>query len=108
MVLLFVVPQVIDKSAEEADIIMQYVKNTHAATHNTYTLEVQEVSNMAALFLFFFLCIFVDSLTTFPDFSTSRSSKYAEKGSTSVTVLSKSCTTGSCCGTALAPPTMRV
>lgn len=25
---------------------MQYVKNTHAATHNTYTLEVQEVSGL--------------------------------------------------------------
>lgn len=49
----FFVPQVIDKSAKEADIILQYVKNTHAATHNTYTLEVQEVSNMAALFLCF-------------------------------------------------------
>lgn len=48
----FVVLQVIDKSAKEADVILQYVKNTHAATHNTYTLEVEEVSNMAALFLF--------------------------------------------------------
>lgn len=57
LILLFVGPQVIDKSAEEADIIMQYVKNTHAATHNTYTLEVQEVSNMEALFLFFSLNI---------------------------------------------------
>lgn len=45
LILLFVVLQVIDKSAKEADIIMQYVKNTHAATHNTYTLEVQEVSS---------------------------------------------------------------
>lgn len=42
-------------SAKEADIILQYVKNTHAATHNTYTLEVQEVSTMAALVLFLFL-----------------------------------------------------
>lgn len=37
------ISQVVDKTTEEADIIMQYVKNTHAATHNTYTLEVQEV-----------------------------------------------------------------
>ena len=37
-------PQVVDKNTEEAEIIMQYVKNTHAATHNTYTLEVEEVS----------------------------------------------------------------
>ncbi|XP_061610330.1 poly [ADP-ribose] polymerase 1 [Phyllopteryx taeniolatus] len=35
--------QVVDKTTQEADIIMQYVKNTHAATHNTYTLEVQEI-----------------------------------------------------------------
>lgn len=36
--------QVVDKTSKEAEIIDQYVKNTHAATHNTYTLEVQEVS----------------------------------------------------------------
>ncbi|XP_077366145.1 poly [ADP-ribose] polymerase 1 [Festucalex cinctus] len=35
--------EVVDKSTPEADIILQYVKNTHAATHNTYTLEVQEI-----------------------------------------------------------------
>lgn len=40
----FVVSQVVDDSTEEADIIKQYVKNTHAATHNSYTLEVEEVS----------------------------------------------------------------
>lgn len=36
--------QVVDKTSNEAEVIIQYVKNTHAATHNTYTLEVQEVS----------------------------------------------------------------
>ncbi|XP_057679588.1 poly [ADP-ribose] polymerase 1-like [Corythoichthys intestinalis] len=35
--------EVVDKSTQEADIIVQYVKNTHAATHDTYTLEVQEI-----------------------------------------------------------------
>ncbi|KAM9779205.1 poly [ADP-ribose] polymerase 1 isoform X2 [Syngnathus typhle] len=35
--------EVVDKGTPEADIIRQYVKNTHAATHNTYTLEVQEI-----------------------------------------------------------------
>uniref|UniRef100_A0A8C4HIV1 Poly [ADP-ribose] polymerase n=1 Tax=Dicentrarchus labrax TaxID=13489 RepID=A0A8C4HIV1_DICLA len=35
--------EVVDKTTREAEIIMQYVKNTHAATHNTYTLEVQEI-----------------------------------------------------------------
>ncbi|KAI1897248.1 hypothetical protein AGOR_G00081350 [Albula goreensis] len=35
--------EVVDKATEEAQIILQYVKNTHAATHNTYTLEVEEI-----------------------------------------------------------------
>ncbi|XP_060772355.1 poly [ADP-ribose] polymerase 1 [Neoarius graeffei] len=35
--------EVVDKSSEEAQIIHQYVKNTHAETHNTYTLEVEEI-----------------------------------------------------------------
>lgn len=35
--------EVVDKSTKEAEIILQYVKNTHAATHNTYTLEVEEI-----------------------------------------------------------------
>lgn len=35
--------EVVDKSSKEAEIILQYVKNTHAATHNTYTLEVEEI-----------------------------------------------------------------
>uniref|UniRef100_A0A674AVF7 Poly [ADP-ribose] polymerase n=1 Tax=Salmo trutta TaxID=8032 RepID=A0A674AVF7_SALTR len=34
---------VVDKTTKEAEIILQYVKNTHAATHNTYTLEVEEI-----------------------------------------------------------------
>eukprot|EP00064_Thunnus_orientalis_P008492 superscaffoldBa00001010_g8515 len=38
--------EVVDKATDEAEIIMQYVKNTHAATHNTYTLEVQETGYM--------------------------------------------------------------
>uniref|UniRef100_A0A8D0ALX0 Poly [ADP-ribose] polymerase n=1 Tax=Sander lucioperca TaxID=283035 RepID=A0A8D0ALX0_SANLU len=32
--------EVVDKTTDEAKIILDYVKNTHAATHNTYTLEV--------------------------------------------------------------------
>ncbi|XP_047244775.1 poly [ADP-ribose] polymerase 1 [Girardinichthys multiradiatus] len=39
--------EVVDKTTQEAEIIMQYVKNTHAATHNTYTLEVQEIFKIA-------------------------------------------------------------
>lgn len=35
--------EVVDKSTNEAEIIIEYVKNTHAATHNTYTLEVEEI-----------------------------------------------------------------
>ncbi len=43
---MFIISQVVDKTTDEAQIITQYVKNTHAATHNTYTLEVQEVSHI--------------------------------------------------------------
>ncbi|XP_070584140.1 poly [ADP-ribose] polymerase 1 [Erythrolamprus reginae] len=35
--------QVVDKDSEEAKIIKQYVKNTHASTHNTYGLKVVEI-----------------------------------------------------------------
>lgn len=41
----FAASQVIDKNTQEAEVILQYVRNTHAATHNTYTLEVDEVSS---------------------------------------------------------------
>ncbi|MEQ2205610.1 Poly [ADP-ribose] polymerase 1, partial [Xenoophorus captivus] len=39
--------EVVDKTTQEAEIVTQYVKNTHAATHNTYTLEVQEIFKIA-------------------------------------------------------------
>ena len=42
--LLFASLQVVDKDSEEAKIIKQYVKNTHAATHNAYDLKVVDVS----------------------------------------------------------------
>ncbi|XP_055492366.1 poly [ADP-ribose] polymerase 1 [Leucoraja erinacea] len=35
--------QVVDKHTDEAKIITDYVKNTHAATHNQYHLEVLEI-----------------------------------------------------------------
>uniref|UniRef100_A0A8C9LGS4 Poly [ADP-ribose] polymerase n=1 Tax=Pavo cristatus TaxID=9049 RepID=A0A8C9LGS4_PAVCR len=35
--------KVVDKDSEEAKIIKQYVKNTHAATHNAYDLKVVEI-----------------------------------------------------------------
>ncbi|XP_051501168.1 poly [ADP-ribose] polymerase 1 [Myxocyprinus asiaticus] len=35
--------EVVDKSSDEAQLIIEYVKNTHAATHNTYTLDVEEI-----------------------------------------------------------------
>ncbi|XP_074845976.1 poly [ADP-ribose] polymerase 1 [Carettochelys insculpta] len=35
--------KVIDKDSEEAKIIKQYVKNTHASTHNAYDLEVVDI-----------------------------------------------------------------
>lgn len=60
---IFVVWQVVDKTTDEAEIIMQYVKNTHAATHNTYTLEVQEVTfiylNIMLLIMFLVYSMFL-------------------------------------------------
>ncbi|KAM9316020.1 poly [ADP-ribose] polymerase 1 isoform 3-T3 [Gastrophryne carolinensis] len=35
--------KVVDKDSEEAKIINQYVKNTHAETHNAYELEVVDI-----------------------------------------------------------------
>ncbi|XP_063775031.1 poly [ADP-ribose] polymerase 1 [Pseudophryne corroboree] len=35
--------KVVDKDSEEANIIRQYVKNTHAETHNAYDLEVIDI-----------------------------------------------------------------
>ncbi|XP_039604229.1 poly [ADP-ribose] polymerase 1 [Polypterus senegalus] len=35
--------EVVDRKSHEAQIIREYVKNTHAATHNTYTLEVEDI-----------------------------------------------------------------
>ncbi|XP_020642204.3 poly [ADP-ribose] polymerase 1 [Pogona vitticeps] len=35
--------KVLDKDSEEARIIKQYVKNTHASTHNAYDLKVTEI-----------------------------------------------------------------
>lgn len=34
---------VLDEKSEEFDVIKQYVKNTHAATHNSYELEIDQV-----------------------------------------------------------------
>ncbi|XP_047526673.1 poly [ADP-ribose] polymerase [Vanessa atalanta] len=33
----------LDKKSEEFEMILEYVRNTHAATHSSYTLKVQEV-----------------------------------------------------------------
>ncbi len=35
--------QVVDKGSEEFDTVKKYVKNTHAATHNQYDLELLDV-----------------------------------------------------------------
>lgn len=35
--------KIVDKDSEEAKIIKQYVKNTHASTHNAYGLKVMEI-----------------------------------------------------------------
>uniref|UniRef100_A0A8C5H0G8 Poly [ADP-ribose] polymerase n=1 Tax=Gouania willdenowi TaxID=441366 RepID=A0A8C5H0G8_GOUWI len=39
--------EIVEKNTREAQIIMDYVTNTHAATHNSYTLEVQEIFKVA-------------------------------------------------------------
>lgn len=54
LIYFFIISQVVDKTTNEAEIILQYVKNTHAATHNTYTLEVEDVSFLEKSF---FKCI---------------------------------------------------
>lgn len=112
-----IILQVVDKNSEEANVIMQYVKNTHAATHNTYTLEVQEVSGLwktltqivcalcdfccaVLLLLCMKYCVVFDP--------PQRSSRLGGRENVSVSVPSRSCTTGSCCGTVLVPPTTLV
>lgn len=35
--------EVLDRTSEEFKLIQEYVKNTHAATHSNYTLEIIEV-----------------------------------------------------------------
>uniref|UniRef100_A0A672PEC1 Poly [ADP-ribose] polymerase n=1 Tax=Sinocyclocheilus grahami TaxID=75366 RepID=A0A672PEC1_SINGR len=35
--------EVVEQSSSEAQLILQYLKNSHAATHNTYTLDVEEI-----------------------------------------------------------------
>lgn len=35
--------EVIDKSSEEFKLLLEYVKNTHAATHNMYGLEIEDI-----------------------------------------------------------------
>ena len=37
--------EVLDKTAEEFKTLETYVRNTHAATHNMYTLEIEDVSD---------------------------------------------------------------
>ena len=34
----------VDKKSEEFDMVKKYVKNTHAATHTQYELELLDVS----------------------------------------------------------------
>ena len=48
-----------DKNSEEVNRIKEYVKNTHAATHKYYELEVEEVCIFYAIvfqFSFFIDC----------------------------------------------------
>lgn len=40
---------VIDKNSKDFNLLQQYVKNTHAATHTRYDLEILEVRNHCLL-----------------------------------------------------------
>ena len=40
----FLVAKVLERDSQEFHIIQQYVKNTHAATHGQYDLNMQQVS----------------------------------------------------------------
>ena len=60
--------EVLGRKTDEFKILEEYVKNTHAATHNMYSLEIQEVNkyfsqNFHALFWYRFSSFFF-----FPDF----------------------------------------
>jgi len=35
--------EVLDRGCEEFALLEEYVKNTHAATHNLYSLEIEQV-----------------------------------------------------------------
>lgn len=41
--------EVLDKNTEEFELLKQYVKNTHAATHTQYELEILEVCLMTGV-----------------------------------------------------------
>jgi len=43
--------QVLEKTSAEYSMLVNYVKNTHAATHQQYQLEVQDVSIGLAFYL---------------------------------------------------------
>ena len=38
--------EVLEKDSDEFRLLEEYVKNTHAATHTLYTLEIEDVSQM--------------------------------------------------------------
>ena len=53
--------QVLDKTTEEFKLIQEYVKNTHAKTHSSYTLDIMDVIILFLTYLFYFI-LAVDTL----------------------------------------------
>ena len=55
----------LDKSSQEFETLLQFVKNTHAATHSHYELDVQQVRvRCSALHDFKATCITISPITS--------------------------------------------
>lgn len=55
--------EVLDRTSKEFELLQIYVKNTHAATHTQYELEIMDVSKWVCLHIFIFCCCLFPSLT---------------------------------------------
>ena len=45
--------EVLDRTSKEFSIIQQYVDNTHAATHTSYKLQIEEVIKLLVSYIFY-------------------------------------------------------
>lgn len=50
---------VLNRDSDEFKLLSKYVKNTHAATHQQYDLEIQEVYNLNLIYLKIIKCFYV-------------------------------------------------